>query len=110
MDTIFAVASGMQKAGVTVIRLSGPSALLAYKNLSGRPVPPPRTAAFGSFREPDTKKLLDRGMAIYFENPASFTGEDVIEFYIHGGTAVVRAFLAALGQQAGLRLAEPGEF
>jgi len=110
METIFAVASGMQRAGVSVIRVSGPSALLTYKHLTGRPVPPPRTAVFGSFRVPQTEKILDRGMAIYFESPASFTGEDVVEYHVHGGLAVTRGFLDVLAREPGCRLAEPGEF
>ncbi len=110
MDTIFAVASGLQRAGVSVIRVSGPAALLTYKELSGRPVPPPRMAVFGSFRVPETEKMLDRGMAIYFEKPSSFTGEDVVEYHLHGGVAVVRGFLTELAKLPGCRLAEPGEF
>jgi tRNA modification GTPase len=110
MDTIFAAASGLQRAGVSVIRVSGPAALLTYKNLSGRPVPPPRMAVFGSFRVPESEEMLDRGMAIFFEKPASFTGEDVVEYHLHGGVAVVKGFLKALSVIPGCRLAEPGEF
>ena len=110
MDTIFAVASGLQRAGVSIIRVSGPAALLTYKNLTHRPVPPPRTAVFGSFRVPETHQLLDRGMMLYFEAPNSFTGEDVIEYHVHGGVAVVRGFLDVLARQPECRLAAPGEF
>jgi tRNA modification GTPase len=110
METIFAAASGTQRAGVAVIRVSGPSALLTYKNLTGRPKPSPRTAVFGSFRLPETHEILDRGVAIYFESPSSFTGEDIVEYHLHGGIAVVQGFLAALSAQPGCRLAEPGEF
>ena len=110
MDTIFAVASGLQRAGVTIIRVSGPAALLTYKNLTHRPVPPPRLAVFGSFRVPETGKLLDRGMMLFFEGPHSFTGEDVVEYHVHGGLAVVRGFLDVLARQPECRLAAPGEF
>jgi tRNA modification GTPase len=110
MDTIYAVASGLQRAGVSIIRVSGPTALLTYKNLTNRPVPPPRQAIFGSFRVPETHALLDRGMVLFFEKPNSFTGEDVIEYHIHGGTAVVRGFLDVLSRQPECRLAAPGEF
>ena len=110
MDTVFALTSGSQRAGVAVIRVSGPAALLTYKNLAGRPTPAPRTAVFGSFRAPGTKKMLDRGMAIYFPGPASFTGEDVVEYHLHGGVAVIQGFLSALAKQPGCRMAEPGEF
>jgi len=110
METIFALASGGMRAGVAMIRVSGPAALLTYKNLTGRPVPVPRMAVFGGFREPGTRKKLDRGMAIYFAGPASFTGEDVVEYHLHGGVAVIQGFLAALSRQPGCRLAAPGEF
>lgn len=110
MDTIFAVASGLQRAGVAVIRVSGPAALLTYKNLTGRPVPPPRSAVYGNFRAPGSEALLDRGVAVYFENPHSFTGEDVIEYHVHGSPAVIKAFLAVLARQPDCRLAAPGEF
>ena len=109
-DTIFALASGGMRAGVAVIRVSGAAALLAYKNLTARPVPPPREAVFGSFRDPETGRTLDRGVAVYFKAPASFTGEDVVEYHIHGGVAVIRGFLSALSRQPDCRLAEPGEF
>ncbi len=124
MDTIYAVASGLQRAGVTIIRVSGPAALLTYKNLTHRPVPPPRTAVFGSFRvpvadatdknsgrgAPKTGAILDRGMVLFFETPSSFTGEDVIEYHLHGGMAVVKGFLEALSHMPECRLAAPGEF
>jgi tRNA modification GTPase len=110
METIFALASGSQRAGVAIVRVSGPAALLTFKNLTARPVPPPRLASFGSFRTPQTKKLLDRGMAIYFPGPASFTGEDIVEYHLHGGVAVIQGFLSALANQPGCRMAEPGEF
>jgi hypothetical protein len=54
--------------------------------------------------------MLDRGMAVYFEAPASFTGEDIVEYHVHGGAAVIQGFLTELARQPGCRLAEPGEF
>lgn len=110
METIFALATGSQRAGVAMIRVSGPEALLTYKNLTGRPVPQPRMAVFGSFRDPATQHMLDRGMAIYFETPSSFTGDDVVEYHLHGGVAVIQGFLAALSRMPGCRMALPGEF
>ena len=110
MDTIFALASGSQRAGVAVIRVSGSAALQTYKNLTDRQVPLPRVAVVSEFREPKTLKLLDQGMAIFFKGPASFTGEDVVEYHLHGGVAVVRGFLSALDGQPGCRRAGPGEF
>lgn len=110
MDTIFAVASGLQRAGVTIIRVSGPTALLTYKNLTHRPLPQPRVATSGTFRDPETGALLDKGVALFFKGPSSFTGEDVVEYHVHGGPAVVKGFLDVLAQQPECRLAQPGEF
>ncbi|MBU6474659.1 MAG: tRNA uridine-5-carboxymethylaminomethyl(34) synthesis GTPase MnmE [Alphaproteobacteria bacterium] len=110
METIYAVASGLAPAGVAIIRVSGAAALLTYKNLTHRPVPLPRKATFGSFRDPGTRALLDKGMALYFPAPASFTGEDVMEYHLHGGAATVKGFLDVLSRQPECRLAQPGEF
>jgi len=67
-------------------------------------------AALREFRSPHSSERLDEGLVLRFDGPASFTGEDVIEFQCHGGRAVVDAVLAALGAVEGLRQAEPGEF
>ncbi|MEA2755747.1 MAG: tRNA modification GTPase, partial [Aliidongia sp.] len=60
--------------------------------------------------DPDTQEEIDRALVVWFPGPASFTGEDVAEFHIHGGSAVIAALLGALGRFAAFRLAEPGEF
>ncbi|MGE3876001.1 MAG: tRNA uridine-5-carboxymethylaminomethyl(34) synthesis GTPase MnmE, partial [Parvibaculaceae bacterium] len=107
--TIFALSSGAGMAGIAVIRLSGPQAFTAACSLAGR-MPAPRHAAQRVFRHPETKDVLDDGLLLIFPGPGSFTGEDVAEFHLHGGLAVIRAFLDVLGGMAGLRPAEPGEF
>ncbi|MBX7198386.1 MAG: tRNA uridine-5-carboxymethylaminomethyl(34) synthesis GTPase MnmE [Rhodospirillaceae bacterium] len=107
--TIFALASGHGRAGIAVIRLSGPDAGEALRRLAG-PLPPPRVAARASFTDPRTSDLLDQGLALWFPGPHSFTGEDVAELHIHGGRAVIEGILAALASIPGLRSAEPGEF
>src|SRR5262249_29372235 len=61
-------------------------------------------------RDPETGEILDRGLIMWFAAPASFTGEDVVEFHLHGGRAVAAAVLMALARRPGLRSAEPGEF
>lgn len=109
-ETIFALASGAGRAGVAVLRVSGPRALLTYKNFTHRPVLEPRLATFSTFRDPQTRELLDKGVAVYFKAPHSFTGEDVVEYHVHGGAAVIRGFLSALARQENCRLAQPGEF
>ncbi len=107
-ETIFALASGSRRAGVAVIRVSGPAAAATLEKLTGKPMPPPRQAVYATFR--DHGKTLDHGIAIYFKAPASFTGEDIVEYHVHGGAAVIQGFLTALGKMPGCRLAEPGEF
>jgi tRNA modification GTPase len=109
-QTIFALASGSGKAGIAVFRISGRSAIKAYKILSKKPVPKPRYAVRARLFDPKSKEVLDDGLAIYFAAPASFTGEDVIELHVHGGRAVVAGMTVALSSIKDVRLAEAGEF
>ncbi|PCI52004.1 MAG: tRNA uridine-5-carboxymethylaminomethyl(34) synthesis GTPase MnmE [Alphaproteobacteria bacterium] len=110
-DTIFALSSGKGRAGVSVIRLSGPATEQTILKLTGfKHLPAPREARLCWFYDPQTNKRLDRGLLLYFPGPKSFTGEDVVEFHIHGGRAVVTGFLEALSKLPGLRSALPGEF
>jgi len=107
-DTIFALATPPGKSGVAVVRLSGPQAQAAILRITGKADFAPREAVYVAFRD-GAGRVVDRGLALYFQAPKSFTGEDVVECHIHGGLAVIREFLALLGQM-GLRHAEPGEF
>ena len=108
MDTIYAQASASGRAGVAVVRLSGPAALAIAARIAG-PLPKTRVAGLRSITDGAGNKI-DQGLVLTFEAPNSFTGEDVAEFHLHGSIAVVRAVLTALGQQENTRLAEPGEF
>lgn len=108
MDTIFALATARGKAGVAVIRISGPQAHMAAARLSGGAVPE-RGMVLRHLRD-ETGAALDEGLILTFAAPASFTGEDVAELQVHGSMAGVAGILAALGRIEGLRLAEPGEF
>lgn len=110
METIYALSSASGRAGVAVLRVSGPRAAAALEALTGQGVPRPRMAALRRFIDPETKAPLDRGLAIFFPAPASFTGEDVVELHLHGGRAVVGAALDALARLPGLRAADPGAF
>ena len=76
-DTIFAPATAQGRAGIAILRLSGPDAAAALAALTGRPPPAPRYAARADFHD-HGGELLDRGLALYFPAPASFTGEDFI--------------------------------
>ena len=107
METIFALASARGKAGVSVIRISGDRAFVAAERLCGT-LPEPRRASLR--RLTLCGELLDEALVVVFEAGASFTGEPSVELQVHGGLAIVKAVLAALGDTAGLRPAEPGEF
>ena len=109
-ETIFALASAPGRAGVAVIRLSGPLAGQAARSVTGVRDPAPRRAILCRMVDPEDGALLDDGLLIWFPAPNSFTGEDVAEFHIHGGRATVEAVAGALAKRDGLRLAEPGEF
>jgi len=107
--TIFALSSASGRAGVAVIRMSGPHAGMALTVMAGKR-PKPREAVGRKIVHPTSGELLDRGVVIWFPAPKSFTGEDVVELHLHGSVAVVRAVLAALGELPECRMAEPGEF
>ena len=106
-QTIFAPATAAGRSAVAVVRISGPDTRAALIRLIGR-LPRARTAALRTLRGEDGLPL-DRGLALWFPGPASYTGEDTAELHLHGGPAVVAGVIQALSS-LGLRLAEPGEF
>jgi tRNA modification GTPase len=108
--TIFALASAPGPAGIAVWRLSGPRARDAFAALCGGALPEPKVMTRVRVRDPATGAVFDDGLAAWFPGPASFTGEDVLELYVHGGRAISRAMAAALGTVAGVRMATAGEF
>ena len=108
MDTIYSLASARGKAGVSVVRISGPDAFSAGRSLAGS-LPPPRRAALRDLRD-DAGALLDRALVLCFEPGHSFTGEATVELHLHGSTATLNAVLRALAGIAGLRPALAGEF
>ena len=108
-DTIFALSSGHGRAGVAVIRASGPQAGDALRALTRSGPPAARVATLRRISDRGGDPI-DQALVLWFPGPASFTGEDLAEFHVHGGRAVVDAVLAALAQVEGCRPAEPGEF
>lgn len=107
MDTIFALASAPGKAGVSIVRISGPAAWSAVRTMTGE-LPEPRKAGLRSILLDG--ELLDHALILLFEHGKSFSGEEVAEIHLHGSPATVRALLRYLGDLDGLRLAEAGEF
>jgi tRNA modification GTPase len=106
-DTIFAPATAAGRAAVGVVRLSGPRAGRAVETLAGA-LPAPRMASLRTLKGADGE-AIDQALVLWFEGPASYTGEDCAEFHVHGGPAVMAGLFEALAG-LGLRLAEPGEF
>lgn len=110
-DTIFALSTAPGRAGIAVIRVSGLGAQSALTEICGSmAADPPRTARRAFLRDPLSGERLDDGIVLLFIGPKSFTGEDVVEFHVHGGRAVVAGVLGVLGRLPSMRLAEPGEF
>jgi tRNA modification GTPase len=109
-DTIFAPATGVGRAAVSIVRLSGPSCDHALTALTRAPLPEPRLATLMVLRDGNSGETLDRALVLRFAGPRSFTGEDMVELQVTGGRAVLASVIAALAQIEGLRPAEPGEF
>ncbi len=107
-QTIFALSSGRAPSAIALIRVSGPQARIAVERLCGK-LPSPRLAHVATLRDTDGC-ALDESITLWFPAPHSATGEDVAEFHVHGGRAVIAAMFDALGAISGLRPAEPGEF
>ena len=106
-DTITAVASPPGRGGISVIRVSGPLTGSIMHEVCGQELKP-RSAKLCNFSDRNGT-TIDRGIAIYFPKPNSFTGEDVIEFQGHGGPVVNNLLMTRL-RMLGARLAKPGEF
>ncbi len=106
-DTIVAPATAQGRAGIGVVRVSGPLCQAIATAIAGD-LPPHRKAVYRSFRDKENQ-LIDKGLLLYFEKPHSFTGEDVLEFHLHGSPVLLDLMVQAVLAQ-GARLARPGEF
>lgn len=107
-DSIVALSSGRLPAGIAVIRISGPKTRFVVETIAGGMVQD-RVATLRKLRA-DDGSLIDNGLVLFFPGPASFTGEDVAEFHVHGGRAVAGRMLETMAGFDGVRHAEPGEF
>ena len=106
---IYALSTGKGPSGIAIIRLSGKSTLKIVElitkkksNVNG--------ISFCKFYDPSNDSLIDEGLLLLFPAPNSFTGDNLAEFHVHGGNAVITCFLRVLSEQSNCRLAEPGEF
>ena len=109
VDTIFALSSGRPPAAIALLRVSGPLAGPALRQLAGR-LPAPRRASYAWLKDPASGLALDRALVVWFPGPATATGEDCAELHLHGSRAVVAAVEHVLAGLPGLRAAEAGEF
>jgi tRNA modification GTPase len=107
-QTIFALSSGRPPSAISIVRISGPQAGTVLTSLAGK-MPLPRMAARALLRDAN-QAPIDDAVVLWFPAPASATGEDVAEFHVHGGRAVLAALFAALSAFENMRAAEPGEF
>ena len=107
LDTIAAIATPSGAGGIGVVRISGPKASDVAKHLLGV-CPENRLASYLSFLDVNGQ-VIDRGIALFFKSPHSYTGEDILELQGHGGIAVMQLLLARC-IECGARLAKPGEF
>lgn len=107
--TIFALSSGSGRAGIAVVRISGPLAGAVLQTLCGS-IPRARMMVLRMLRDPSNNTVLDQALVCFMPKPFSATGDDMAELHLHGSQAVVSAMLAVLSRQVGLKMAEPGEF
>src|SRR5215211_797273 len=107
-QTIFALSSGRLPSAIALVRVSGPQAAKIVTALAGK-LPSPRMATRALLRDVG-QRPIDDAVALWFPGPASATGEDVAEFHVHGGRAVLVALFAALAAFDNVRAAEAGEF
>ena len=108
--TIYALSSGPGISGVSIIRVSGKDTTKVIKTLTGKEIPSPRRATLRKINNINTSELIDEGIIIWFPGPESYTGEDMVEFHVHGSKAVVLAVQEAISNIKNCRLAEAGEF
>lgn len=108
-ETIFALSSGAGRAGIAIVRLSGPDVAVVLKAMA-QAVPPARQAVLRSIQSRVGNDVIDQALVLYFPGPNSVTGEDVGEFHVHGSPAVVERLLGELSGFPNCRPADAGEF
>ena len=107
---IYALSSGRGPSGIAIIRLSGEDALKISELISKKKNLESKKINLCKFYNPKNNSLIDEGLLLTFPHPNSFTGDNLVEFHVHGSNAVISYFLRVLSEQDNCRLAEPGEF
>ncbi|KAG7881307.1 hypothetical protein KL938_003437 [Ogataea parapolymorpha] len=114
LPTVYALSTYPARSAIAVVRITGPSSVSIYRALTARQQPKPRIATLAKLYHPKTKVILDEAIFLYFKGPNSYTGEDMLELHLHGGTAVIKCIMESLEllhtPANPIRPAEPGDF
>ncbi len=110
MSTIIALATATGRAGIQVVRCSGPKSLELLERHTGLTNPHPGQMYYRAIKDHVSRETLDRGLVVFFQGPSSFTGEDVVEFHLHGAPVLARTLLDLMAAEDGVQHAEPGAF
>ncbi|MDB3872347.1 tRNA uridine-5-carboxymethylaminomethyl(34) synthesis GTPase MnmE [Candidatus Pelagibacter sp.] len=108
--TIYALSTGPGISGIAIVRVSGEDTKKVIRLLTNTALPEPRVATLRKINKINTSKLIDEGIILWFPGPESYTGEDMVEFHIHGSKAVIDALHHSISKVENCRLAEAGEF
>jgi len=108
--TIYALSTGPGISGLAVIRISGPECKLILKKMTNNSNLEPRVATLKKINKINTNELIDEGIIIWFPGTGSYTGEDMLEFHVHGSRAVIESIHSSISKIENCRLAEAGEF
>lgn len=108
--TIYALSSGPGISGIAVIRVSGENSKKILTDLTEQPFPKKRLATLKKIKNNINNEIIDEGIVVWFPGPNTYTGEDMVEFHVHGSKAVIDELQNVLSKYEGCRLAEPGEF
>ena len=108
--TIYALSSGPGISGIAVVRVSGNKSKIILTALTDQPFPKKRVATLKQIKNNKTNEIIDEGIVVWFPGPNTYTGEDMVEFHVHGSKAVIEELQNVISKFESCRLAEPGEF
>ncbi len=108
--TIYALSSGPGISGIAVVRVSGNQSKIILTALTDQPFPKKRLATLKKIKNNKTNEIIDEGIVVWFPGPNTYTGEDMVEFHVHGSKAVIEELQNVISKFENCRLAEPGEF